>query len=301
MIGQILMYLGERTLWFGDGALAKGALLLLVTALLARLFAKSSASLRHLIWGLGLAGVLAVSAGAWLLPAWNLPAPAAPEIAGAAEGARTVFVYDGAADVYGSVAAPSRPSAGFIVMALWPTLLLGVWALVAAFLLLRVGLDLLAARGLTKRATPYEDPRLPQLARALAAELGLRRLPELRESREIDCPATVGILRPVVLLPVHTREWSDQELRSVLAHELAHTERGDCGSQLLARVICALHWPKRAAPLPITPGCCCTWCRRRGRRLRCGGLCRWRVDRRWVSGWRGCWIRCAAERACPGG
>jgi beta-lactamase regulating signal transducer with metallopeptidase domain len=244
MIGQMVMYLGERTLWFGDGALAKGVLLLLVTALLVRLFARSSASLRHLIWGLGLAGVLAVSLGAWLLPAWNLPGPAAPEIASVGEGARTVFIYDAAGDAYGrSLPSPSRPSAILVVMALWPTLLFAAWALGAAFLLLRVALDLLAARRLAGRARAIEGPRLLQLVRNLAAELGLRRLPELRQSAEIDCPATTGILRPVVLLPVHTRDWKDQELRAVLAHELAHADRGDCGSQLLARVVCALHWP----------------------------------------------------------
>ena len=47
----------------------------------------------------------------------------------------------------------------------------------------------------------------------------------------------------MIVVPVHARDWTDRELRGVLAHELAHARRGDCATQLLARVVCALHWP----------------------------------------------------------
>ena len=43
-------------------------------------------------------------------------------------------------------------------------------------------------------------------------------------------------------IPVSARQWSGEQLRSVLLHELAHIKRRDTLVQLLAQVACALHW-----------------------------------------------------------
>ena len=44
------------------------------------------------------------------------------------------------------------------------------------------------------------------------------------------------------MLPATARQWSDEQLRSVLLHELAHIKRRDTVVQLLAQIACALHW-----------------------------------------------------------
>ena len=44
------------------------------------------------------------------------------------------------------------------------------------------------------------------------------------------------------MLPVAAQDWSDEQLRSVLLHELAHIKRRDVLGQLLAQFACALHW-----------------------------------------------------------
>ena len=44
------------------------------------------------------------------------------------------------------------------------------------------------------------------------------------------------------MLPDAARQWSGEQLRSVLLHELAHIKRRDTIVQLLAQVACALHW-----------------------------------------------------------
>jgi hypothetical protein len=56
-------------------------------------------------------------------------------------------------------------------------------------------------------------------------------------------PITWGVLRPVILLPKEAAVWPRDRLSFVLRHELAHVERRDCLSQLLALAVCALYWP----------------------------------------------------------
>ena len=55
-------------------------------------------------------------------------------------------------------------------------------------------------------------------------------------------PVVWGIFRCRLMLPAAARLWSDEQLQSVLLHELAHIKRRDTIVQLLTQVACALHW-----------------------------------------------------------
>jgi beta-lactamase regulating signal transducer with metallopeptidase domain len=55
-------------------------------------------------------------------------------------------------------------------------------------------------------------------------------------------PVVTGLFRPSILLPARAREWDADRRRSVLFHELAHVQRGDCRVQALAQAACALYW-----------------------------------------------------------
>ena len=67
---------------------------------------------------------------------------------------------------------------------------------------------------------------------------GLRML----ETGSVHVPATVGFLRPVVLLPMSWRQWSESKLQAVLAHELAHVRRADWLVVTLAELNRAMYW-----------------------------------------------------------
>ena len=58
----------------------------------------------------------------------------------------------------------------------------------------------------------------------------------------VSTPILWGWLRPVVLLPLEAQDWSVERRRFAIAHELAHLERGDNWSALLALVAQALYW-----------------------------------------------------------
>ncbi|NYF92061.1 M56 family metallopeptidase [Tunturiibacter empetritectus] len=62
------------------------------------------------------------------------------------------------------------------------------------------------------------------------------RLPQVRESVEISSPMIVGVIAPVILLPVEFARYEAEEMRAALLHELAHVKRRDT----LESAICQL-------------------------------------------------------------
>jgi beta-lactamase regulating signal transducer with metallopeptidase domain len=72
--------------------------------------------------------------------------------------------------------------------------------------------------------------------------LGIRRRVRLFVSREVGVPMTWGVLRPVVLLPASITQWTADERRLALLHELNHVRRYDWLFAVVARVSCAVYW-----------------------------------------------------------
>jgi hypothetical protein len=83
---------------------------------------------------------------------------------------------------------------------------------------------------------------------ALQSQLaGLKVAPHLKESPALLVPATVGIRKPVILLPACWRDWSREKLEAVLSHEISHVARRDARTLLLTQLHRALFW---FSPLP---------------------------------------------------
>lgn len=111
-----------------------------------------------------------------------------------------------------------------------------VWSLT------RLALGLWAIRSLRRQATPLINSDLQQLAEKMLLELHCPQPLSLAESSRVDGAAVVGFLRPVVLLSDRWRSWSPDELRAVLAHELAHVSRRDALWRLVANLGAAIHF-----------------------------------------------------------
>lgn len=123
----------------------------------------------------------------------------------------------------------------------WPAYALFIWGLgggcIAALSILRA----VRAARLVSRAPEIGDRAL--LRAALADLPQVPRRLRICETGELRSPALCGILRPTVLLPAGWAEqFSAEELRCVLLHEIGHLRRGDLiwhWAFLLAR---AVHW-----------------------------------------------------------
>ena len=80
------------------------------------------------------------------------------------------------------------------------------------------------------------------MAMDLAEEMGVSsRLRFLRSGRA-SMPVATGLFRPSVIMPADADTWSENRLRVVLLHELAHVRRRDCLTHVLAQAACAFYW-----------------------------------------------------------
>lgn len=91
---------------------------------------------------------------------------------------------------------------------------------------------------LRKNGVEVASNEIQQLVQTLANHLGLTRNVITFISHKIDIPATIGFLKPVILLPVTAvTHLSATQLETVLLHELAHIRRNDYFWNLLLSIV----------------------------------------------------------------
>ncbi|MGH7139250.1 MAG: M56 family metallopeptidase, partial [Pirellulales bacterium] len=123
----------------------------------------------------------------------------------------------------------------------WPKIIAVTFIAGAVLALARMVVGIAALARYRRRLLPITDLRLKELADSVARSLGCRRRVELKQSASLTTPATMGWLRPVIVLPGDWQTWTDLERRVVLAHEMAHIARGDYPTWLVAQLSVALH------------------------------------------------------------
>lgn len=234
-------------LFLGATAVRATVLLLAAAGAGALLRRSASASARHLLWLLTLAGLFLLPVLSPLLPRWSLavmaPAPAAAPLAPAAAAPQSaaVTVAEPAAvrPLVDAIDRPRRDPAP----ALPPSaLLMGVYLAGAALLLARLARQ---QRRLARVGATASAVTAPEWMEALSAgrtELGIRRPVRLVRAGPTAMPMTWGAVHPVVAVPEEAEAWPAERRDAVLLHELAHVARFDSLAQAAAAVACALYW-----------------------------------------------------------
>lgn len=124
----------------------------------------------------------------------------------------------------------------------WMMILFAAYAVIAFILLSQLLLGLFFSGRLARRAVTIIDSRAQRILRYRACFGGLEKTPRLAESEALAVPATLGVLRPIVLLPADWREWDDAKLDAVLAHEISHVARRDALTQRLSLIHRVVFW-----------------------------------------------------------
>jgi beta-lactamase regulating signal transducer with metallopeptidase domain len=218
---------------------ARGAALLALAGVMAWLCRRAAATTRHLIWTVAVIGTLTLPVAGWIVPTWEVLPSTVREDSPSAK----VDLEREHAVTRPSPAAPS-PDAGVnralarIDASEWAV---PAWAVMASLLFLRFLAGVGTVRRLARHARPA-GARWRALLDQVAAELSVRQPVRLLASADIAMPMTFGGTRPLLLIPVAASEWSDDRIRVVLLHELAHIRRADWLTHALGRLLVALHW-----------------------------------------------------------
>ncbi|HEX9011747.1 MAG TPA: M56 family metallopeptidase, partial [Holophagaceae bacterium] len=125
-------------------------------------------------------------------------------------------------------------------MALAPALpwLLATWALGVAILSLRFLGGWARVQHLRRRGAAPVAAEWHLILSRLCRELKLTRAVRLLQSTAVEVPTVLGWLRPVILLPACALTGlAPLQLEAVLAHELAHIQRGDFAVNLLQTLV----------------------------------------------------------------
>ncbi len=124
----------------------------------------------------------------------------------------------------------------------WGEMTTAIWLAGVAIGLMRILTGQIRLHRLAQSMRVSDNLGQLQTVREMQSDFRLKRPVQLLIGAGLATPMTWGIRRPVVVLPAEAEAWTDERLRIVLRHELAHIRRWDCLTQEIARVGCALYW-----------------------------------------------------------
>ena len=221
--------------------------LIVLMALVARaLLRRRSAAVRHWVLSVAIACAAAMPLLATMVPAWHIvPGAFSPEPPGAQSESvvsTTTIVAQGAvaSDQIRSDASTGEPYASIgsrMAAMVGPIWVAGVGI---SLLVLLAGLGHL--KWLATGARQIEGGRWGRLANEISAAFELRHPVKLLQSDHPTLLVTWGVLQPKVILPAAACDWSDDRVRVVLRHELAHIRRGDWAVFMAAEALRAVYW-----------------------------------------------------------
>ncbi|QDT90274.1 M56 family metallopeptidase [Gimesia algae] len=241
----------------------KSTAILVAAFLITRLLRQASASVRHSVWGVALLAVLALPVINVCLPKWTMGAFSQPQ-ANAANQIPSLPATEPvdypAQSALTSVSArlPQIPSAAALaaqnrvqrsdsVVTIsnlsqsmqWLSL---CWLTGVALMCLRLAMMPVRLWSVRRQCEMVSEGRLFELLQTCRETLGCAQPVTLLVKEEWTMPMTWGMLRASILLPREAEQWSEQDVRCALLHELAHVSRRDCLLQLFVQLTCAVYW-----------------------------------------------------------
>ncbi len=225
--------------WAGSMWVAcwQGGLALIFVGLIVRIFPSTPPSIRCWLWRLALLKLLV--SFTWTKPI-DLPLlPAADNFSARAplpaqksrrEAISKAFNWEApqssalkslqSGESFSGQAFVSRPSLTSVLFLLW---VLGLWW--GFFSLFRSWQMVKRIRASCQRISNQD---LLSCCAELCRQFGLRYVPDLVSSDNVSSPSVIGVFKPAIVLPSNLlREFSTQQLKLMLAHELAHLVRKD--------------------------------------------------------------------------
>lgn len=231
-------------------AAVKAAVILAIAGLVSVSWRSASAAARHLVWTVAVVSALAIPAIGAAISRFNAPhfevevwAPAASTV-----GLPTTPIASEPQVLVEENAVESTPPVLEEPVVVershpieWRSLLFPVWITGFVLTLLPIVVALIRIRLLARKARRV-DGRWRELIASTQSISRFAGSVEILESDDTAMPMTWGVFHPTLLVPARAERWPDWQCRDILLHELAHVDRRDCLTQLVAQITCAVYW-----------------------------------------------------------
>ena len=118
-----------------------------------------------------------------------------------------------------------------------------IWLWGVIFQLLRLCYGVVLVKKFRKSLSRPRDIPFYEMVHNVADTFRIDCLPGIYSSPLIKSPVTIGIINPIVIIPEKLfNTINENELKSILIHELAHIYHYDQVAGLIKRLILAVHW-----------------------------------------------------------
>ncbi len=235
----------------------KSTVVLLVALVATRLLPQASAAVRHTVWSGALLAVLALIFVNGSMPKLARPALATQETASSFSTPVTSSMQQTLPGSLPEVTAQpadhmTLPAAGNTQLqnAQAPAASLPrvgihwnvIWLTGVLVMLVRLALLQFRLHAFSRQCNIITEGPLFDLLQQCRGELNCSQPVTLLTTDQRSLPMTWGVRCPSILLPREAQNWTEQEVRCALLHELAHVARRDCLWQLLVQLTHACYW-----------------------------------------------------------
>jgi beta-lactamase regulating signal transducer with metallopeptidase domain len=222
----------------------KVSAVILVALTVVVLLRRRPAALRHWVLAVAIVCAGSVPVVEMLVPAWPLTLGSTSFVPSAGDHQ----LPTGAGVPPAAPSAVEHSVAGFVqtdgtrqtvALSSW---LARIWLTGVAIMLAVLVVGFCRLAWLASRSRPVVSGRWVELVNGISREYGLRRPVHLLQSTHPSLLATWGLTRPKIILPAAAGEWSEDLVRVVLCHELAHIRRRDWIVQIAGEILRAAYW-----------------------------------------------------------
>lgn len=248
----------------------KASLILVLACTIVAMFKRRDSSLKHKVYAIAFAGIIAMPVMTSVLPSWNVIPWAgegnrisklgqlltADNSQSVAVGSEELGLQEELSEGSGRISpldlvqktesnplieAVSSTSKGLLDLPI-STLIFLVWALGAAGIIVHMLSGFMGVRVLSMRASVITAGEWLDVSEEVGDRLFLTREVKMLKSASVKTPLTWGGLKPVVMLPAESDSWPLSKKISVLTHEYAHIKRWDTAFYTVSRLACGLYW-----------------------------------------------------------
>lgn len=135
-------------------------------------------------------------------------------------------------------------SAPFVLPAFFLINIAGlIWLTGILFQMMRLGYGIINIKKFRNSLQNCRNEYYDKMLQAVAGRFRKKRVPKLYSSSLIKSPVTIGIFNPVIIIPQKLSSIiTENELKSILLHELAHIYHYDQVAGMIKRFVIAFHW-----------------------------------------------------------